>query len=166
MMIGMSCKDTKRESLCGLLVPETRTHGSITLLSEKVLFHILSDVFGFWQELSYLRMIIQNDGITWITAVGIAIQGKGTVVNLNFQTQLIPCTSLVDDHASNRAAETVLAREPSAQEGKQSYLVMNLTNQLLIVELLCFLRCTLILGSTDRSHRSSLTNSSFKQRFW
>ena len=121
---------------------------------EKVLFHIMPEVFWFLQELSYLRMIIQNDGVTWITAVGIAIQGKGTVVYLNFQIQLIPCTSPVDDHASNIAAETVLAKEPSAQEGKQSYLVMNLTNQLLIVELLCFLRSTLILGSTNRSHRS------------
>ena len=45
VMIGMGCKDTNRESLCGLLVPKTRTHGSTTLLSEKVLFHILSEVF-------------------------------------------------------------------------------------------------------------------------
>ena len=44
VMIGMGCKDTNRESLCGLLVPKTRTLGSITLLSEKVLFHILSEV--------------------------------------------------------------------------------------------------------------------------
>ena len=38
-------KNTNRESLCGLLVPKTRTHGSTTLLPEKVLFHILSEVF-------------------------------------------------------------------------------------------------------------------------
>ena len=41
------------------------------------------------------------------------VQGKGTVDNQNFQIQLIPCTSPVDDHASNRAAETVLAKESS-----------------------------------------------------
>ena len=43
--IGMGCKDTNRESLCGLPVLKTKTHGSIILLSEKVLFHILSEVF-------------------------------------------------------------------------------------------------------------------------
>ena len=53
-------------------------------------------VYASLQELSYLRVIL----------------------NQNFQTQLIPCTSPVDDHASNRAAETVLA--PSAQKGKRS----------------------------------------------
>ena len=55
-------------------------------------------VYASLQELSYLRVIL----------------------NQNFQTQLIPCTSPVDDHASNRAAETVLAKEPSAQKGKRS----------------------------------------------
>ena len=40
--------------------------------------------------------------------------------NQNFQTQLIPCTSPVDDHASSRATETVLAKESSTQEGKRS----------------------------------------------
>ena len=49
-------------------------------------------------------MIRKNDGVT-ITAVGGTVQGKGTVDNQNFQTQLIPCTSPVDDHASNGAVE-------------------------------------------------------------
>ena len=40
--------------------------------------------------------------------------------NQNFQTQLIPCTSPVDDHASSRATETVLAKESSTQEGKRT----------------------------------------------
>ena len=65
-------------------------------------------------------MILKSDGVTLITAVEITVQGKGTVDNQTFQTQLIPCTSPVDDHASNRAAETVLAKESSTQEGKRS----------------------------------------------
>ena len=77
-MIGMGCKDSNRESLCGLLVLKTRTHGSITLLSEKVLFHILSKVFmPSLQELSYLRIIRKNDGGTLITAVERTVQEKG-----------------------------------------------------------------------------------------
>ena len=90
VMIGMGCKDTNRESLCGLLVPKTRTHGSTTLLSEKVLFHILSEVHASLQELSYLRKILENDGVTLITAVERTVQGKRTVDNHNFddQTQL------------------------------------------------------------------------------
>ena len=65
-------------------------------------------------------MILKNDGVTLITAVERTVQGKGTVDNQNFQTQLIPCTSPVDDHASSRAAQTVLAKESSVQEGKRS----------------------------------------------
>ena len=99
VMIGMGYRDTNRESLCGLLVPKTRTHGSTTLLPEKgPVPQAVRGVYASLQELSYLRVIL----------------------NQNFQTQLIPCTSPVDDHASNRAAETVLAKEPSAQKGKRS----------------------------------------------
>ena len=39
--------------------------------------------------------------------------------NQNILTQLIPGTSPVDDHESNRAAETVFAKESGAQEGKR-----------------------------------------------
>ena len=109
VMIGMVCKDTKRESLCGLLVPKTRTHGRPTLLSERVLFHNLSEVFmPLLKELSYLRMILKNDGVTLITAVERIVQEKGTVDNQKFQTQLIPCTSLVDDHATNVVVEAMV----------------------------------------------------------
>ena len=79
---------------------------------------VVRGVYASLQEFVYLRVILKNDGVTLITAVERIVQGKGTVDNQNFQTQLIPCTSLVDDHASNRAAETVLA--PSAQKGKRS----------------------------------------------
>ena len=58
-------------------------------------------VYAPLQELSYLRVIL----------------------NQNVQTQLIPCTSPVDDHASNRASETVLA--PSAQKGQAKFNVGN-----------------------------------------
>ena len=64
--------------------------------------------------------LFKSDGVMLITAVETLVQGKGTVDNQNFQTQLIPRTSPVDDHASNRAAETVLAKESSAQEGMRS----------------------------------------------
>ena len=81
-MIGMGCKDMNRESLCGLLVPKTRTHGCTTLLPEKVLFHILSEVFmPSLQELSYLRIIRKNDGGTLITAVERTVQEKGAMVH-------------------------------------------------------------------------------------
>ena len=42
------------------------------------------------------------------------------ILNQNFQTQLFPRTSPVGDHASTRAAETVLVKESSTQEGKRS----------------------------------------------
>ena len=74
--------------------------------------HFVRGVYASLPELSYLRMILQSDGVTLIAAVGPTVQGKGTVDNQNFRTQLILCT--------NRAAETVLARESSAQEGKGS----------------------------------------------
>ena len=52
-------------------------------------------------------MIRKNDGVT-ITAVERTVQRKGTIDNHNFQTQLIPCTSPVDDHATNGAVETMV----------------------------------------------------------
>ena len=39
--------------------------------------------------------------------------------NQNFQKQLILGTSPVDDHESNKAVETFLAKESGAQEGKR-----------------------------------------------
>ena len=60
-------------------------------------------------------MILKSDGATLTTAMETTVQGKKKVDNQNFQTQLIPCTSPVDDHASNRATETGLAKESSAQ---------------------------------------------------
>ena len=53
-------------------------------------------------------MILKNDGGTLITAVERTVQGKGTADNQNFQTQLILCTSPVDDHATNGAVETMV----------------------------------------------------------
>ena len=53
-------------------------------------------------------MILKNDGGTLITAVERTVQGKGAADNKNFQTQLILCTSPVDDHATNGAVETMV----------------------------------------------------------
>ena len=63
--------------------------------------HSVRGVHASLQELSYLRMILKNDGVTLSTAVERTDQEKGTVDNQNFQTLLIPCTSPVDDHATN-----------------------------------------------------------------
>ena len=52
-----------------------------------------------------LNTILKSDGVTLTTAVETTVQRKGTVDNQNFQTQMIPCTSPVDDRASSRAAE-------------------------------------------------------------
>ena len=83
--------------------------------------HAVRGVHASLQELSYLRMILKNDGWTLITVLETTVQGKGTVDNQNFQTQLVPRKkSPVGDHASTRAAESVLAKESSAQEGKRS----------------------------------------------
>ena len=46
--------------------------------------------------------------VTLITAVERTVQEKGTADNQNFQTQLIPCTSPVDDHATNGAVEAMV----------------------------------------------------------
>ena len=52
--------------------------------------HAVRGVHASLQELSYLRMILKNDGWTLITALETTVQGKGTVDNQNFQTQLVP----------------------------------------------------------------------------
>ena len=70
--------------------------------------HAVRGVHASLQDLSYLRMILKNDGWTLITVLETIVQGKGTVDTQNFQTQLIPCTSLVDDHATNGAVEAVV----------------------------------------------------------
>ena len=46
--------------------------------------------------------------VTLITAVERTVQEKETVDNRNFQTQLIPCTSPVDDHATNVVVEAMV----------------------------------------------------------
>ena len=53
-------------------------------------------------------MILKNEVVTLITAVERTVQEKETVDNRNFQTQLIPCTSPVDDHATNVVVEAMV----------------------------------------------------------
>ena len=77
-------------------------------LRKRLVPHSVRGVHASLQELSYLRMILKNDGGTLITAVERTVQGKGTVDNQNFQTQLIFCTSPVDDHATNGAVEAMV----------------------------------------------------------
>ena len=76
-------------------------------LREGLVSHSVRGVHASLQELSYLRTIRKNDDLL-ITAVERTVQEKGTVDNQNFQTQLIPCTSPVDDHATNGAVETMV----------------------------------------------------------
>ena len=64
-------------------------------------------------------MILKSDDVPLIRALVTAVQKKWAVDNQNFHAQLVPCTSPADDLASNRAAETLLAKEPGAQEGKR-----------------------------------------------
>ena len=52
--------------------------------------HAVRGVHASLHELSYLRMILKNDGWTLITVLETTVQGKGTVDNQNFQTQLVP----------------------------------------------------------------------------
>ena len=52
-------------------------------------------------------------------AMETTVQGEGKEGHPEFPNTIAPCTS-PEDHASNKAAETVLAKESSAQEGKRS----------------------------------------------
>ena len=59
----------------------------------------------FLQELGYTRMILKSDGEPSIAALVTAVQKEWAGDSKKFETQLIPRTSPVDDHASNGAAE-------------------------------------------------------------
>ena len=48
-------------------------------LRKGLVTHSVRGVHASLQELSYLRMILENDGWTLITAVESSVQGKGTV---------------------------------------------------------------------------------------
>ena len=121
VVIGMGCRDTGKVSMCGLMAPKSRTNGNTTLLQGKVFVpHAVRGVCASSQGLSYLRMILKSDGVTLTTAMETTVQGEGKEGHPEFPNKVDPCTSPVEDHASNRAAETVLAKESSAQEGKRS----------------------------------------------
>ena len=83
--------------------------------------HAVRGVHASLQELSYLRMILKN-GMTSITALETTIQGKGDSRQPEFPNLVgsLKEKNLVGDHASTRAAETFLAKESSAQDGKRS----------------------------------------------
>ena len=70
---------------------------------------MLSEEFVFFlQELGYTRMVLKSDGEPSITALVTAVQREWAVDSKNFQRQLIPRTSPVDDHASNGAVEAMV----------------------------------------------------------
>ena len=62
----------------------------------------------FLQELGYTRMVLKSDGEPSITALVTAVQKEWAGDSKNFQRQLIPRTSPVDDHASNGAVEAMV----------------------------------------------------------
>ena len=56
----------------------------------------------------FLQEILKSDGEPSITALVTAVQKEWAGDSKKFQTQLIPRTSPVDDHASNGAAEAMV----------------------------------------------------------
>ena len=62
----------------------------------------------FLQELGYTRMVLKSDGEPSITALVTAVQKEWPGDSKNFQRQLIPRTSPVDDHASDGAVEAMV----------------------------------------------------------
>ena len=70
--------------------------------------HAARGVCVFLQELGNTRMILKTNGEQSITALVTAVQIEWAGDSNNFQTQLIPRTSPVDDHASNGAAEAMV----------------------------------------------------------
>ena len=65
-------------------------------------------VFFFFQELGYTRMVLKSACEPSITALVTAVQKEWAGDSKNFQRQLIPRTSPVDDHASNGAVEAIV----------------------------------------------------------
>ena len=53
-------------------------------------------------------MVLKSDGEPSITALVTAVQKEWAGDSKNFQRQLIPRTSPVDDHASNGAVEAMV----------------------------------------------------------
>ena len=62
----------------------------------------------FLQELGYTRMVLKSDSEPSIRALVTAVQKEWAGDSRNFQRQLIPRTSPVDDHASNGAVEAMV----------------------------------------------------------
>ena len=62
----------------------------------------------FLQDFGYTRMILKSNGEPSITALVPAVQKEWAGDSKNFQTQLIPRTSPVDDHASNGEGEAMV----------------------------------------------------------
>ena len=121
--------------------------------------HSVRGVHASVQELSYLQMIRKNDGLL-ITAVERTVQGKGTVDTQNFQTQLIPCTSPVDDHATNGAVETMVHSLGRAALGVSIRPTSSILPRL--VRHQRYLRNRFVVRSSGRKPFEKLTKSKFQ----
>ena len=77
VMIGMGCKDTNRESVWIAGAQDEEDPWEYNIAPRKGLVtRSVRGVHTSVQELSYLRMILKNDGVTFITAVERTVQGK------------------------------------------------------------------------------------------
>ena len=73
-----------------------------------LVLYAMRGVCVFLQELGYTRVVLTSDGERSITSLVTAVQKEWADDRKNFQTQLIPRASPVDDHASNGAAEAMV----------------------------------------------------------
>ena len=96
-----------------------------------------------------------------ITAVERTVQGKGAVDNQNFQTQLIPCTSPVDDHATNGAVETMVHSLGRATLGVSILPTSSILPWLVLYQ--SYLRNRFVVRSSGRTPFEELTMSKLVQ---
>ena len=70
--------------------------------------YAIRGVCVFLQVLRYTRMVLKSDGESASTTLVTSVQSEQAGDGKNFQMQLIPRTSPVDDHASNGVAEAMV----------------------------------------------------------
>ena len=125
--------------------------------------HAVRGVCFFLQELGYTRMVLKSDGEPSIT-------GLVTAVQKNFQRQLIPRTSPVDDHASNGAVEAMVRSLEGLTRTSKVALEEALgvsflpTSPILqwLVRHQCYLRNIFVVRSSGRTPFEELTMSKFQ----
>ena len=95
--LGLTDSDGSTTYSLGLMVP-----------MKGLVPYAVRGVCVFLQELGYTRMVLKSDGEQSITALVTVVQKEWAGDSNNFQRQLIPRTSLVDDHASNGAVKAMV----------------------------------------------------------